>query len=112
MWELYASAAVLLHPTRQESFGRVILESLASGTPVVTTSIPSHRSLGLPLEYASSIPEMCAKLEDHYVRWKTDYADYVESARGAVDSVSRFDSRVLLPQYETMLREVLADGVP
>jgi glycosyltransferase involved in cell wall biosynthesis len=110
MWRLYASASVLLHPTRQESFGRVILESLASGTPVITTSIPSHQSLGLPLEYASSIPEMWAKLKDHYGRWKTGYDDYVESAQGAMESVARFDSRVLLPRYESMLREVLANG--
>jgi glycosyltransferase involved in cell wall biosynthesis len=111
IWKLYAGAAVLLHPTRQESFGRVILESLAAGTPVITTPIPSHQSLGLSLEYASSIPEMWAKVHDHYVRWKTDYDGYIASAQSAAESIARFDSRVLLPQYEGMLREVLANGV-
>lgn len=35
--ELYAKAAVTIHPARFESFGNAVLESLACGTPVVTT---------------------------------------------------------------------------
>ncbi|QLC35104.1 glycosyltransferase family 4 protein (plasmid) [Halarchaeum sp. CBA1220] len=36
--ELYSQSAVTVHPAHFESFGNVVVESLACGTPVVTTS--------------------------------------------------------------------------
>lgn len=36
--ELYSEAAATVHPAHFESFGNVVLESLACGTPVVTTN--------------------------------------------------------------------------
>ena len=36
---IYAGADLLLHPARQEPLGRVILESVASGLPVLTTLV-------------------------------------------------------------------------
>lgn len=36
--EIYSRAAATIHPTHFESFGNSVLESLACGTPVVTTS--------------------------------------------------------------------------
>lgn len=110
LWEVYATASVLLHPTRQETFGRVILESLAAGTPVITTLIQSHRSLGLSLDFASTVSEMRSKLEEIYHRWASHYEDYLHRARAAAESVVRFDSRILLPQYEKMLQVVLDDA--
>jgi len=106
MWGVYAKASVLLHPTRQETFGRVILESLAAGTPVITTPIPSHTSLQLPLEYAATLPNMKAAIERIHAQWQTDYDDYYRSAAASAHEVTRFDAQVLLPQYEDMVREV------
>ncbi len=106
MWHLYASASVLLHPSRQETFGRAILESVAAGTPVVTTPIPSHRSMDLPLRYASTLPEMQAQIEELRARWQSDYPGYCRDAESLASSVARFDRNVLLPQYERMLAEV------
>jgi glycosyltransferase involved in cell wall biosynthesis len=106
MWKTYARASVLLHPTRQETSGRAILESLAAGTPVITTPIPCHRSFQLPLDYASTLAEMASKVEEHYRRWKDDSSEQ-SSAQRAAASVARFDSNILLPRYERMLTEVL-----
>ena len=39
MPEIYAGVDLLLHPARQEPLGRVILESVASGLPVLTTFV-------------------------------------------------------------------------
>ena len=109
MWKAYARASVLLHPTRQESSGRAILESLAAGTPVITTPIPCHRSFELPLDYASTPAEMAAKVEGYYRRWKDDSSAEL-FARTAMTSVARFDSNAVLPRYERMLTEVLENG--
>lgn len=108
IWQLYARAAVLLHPTRQETFGRAILESLAAGTPVVTTPIPSHQALDLPLEFAASVPETRERIEAIHERWETDYRGYVHAAEAAAQEAGRFDRRTVLPQYERMLSDVAA----
>ena len=39
MPEIYAGVDLLLHPARQEPLGRVILEAVASGLPVLTTFV-------------------------------------------------------------------------
>lgn len=110
MWRLYARAAVLLHPTRQETFGRAILESLAAGTPVITTPIPSHVSLGLPLQYASTVSEARDKIDELHRGWATDYEGYLHAASAAAKDVGRFDAQTLLPRYEQMLFEVARGG--
>jgi glycosyltransferase involved in cell wall biosynthesis len=42
---IYRSASVVVAPSRQESFNRVIVEALAHGVPVVASDIPAHRAL-------------------------------------------------------------------
>lgn len=37
--EIYRGVDLLLHPARQEPLGRVLLEAIASGLPVITTSV-------------------------------------------------------------------------
>jgi glycosyltransferase involved in cell wall biosynthesis len=110
IWDLYATAAVLVHPTRRETFGRVIIEALASGTPVVTTQIPAHTRLGLALEYASTTEEMAAKVNHLHAEWTADYPAYLDRCRRLAAEVSKYDARTLLPQYETMFTTV-ANGL-
>lgn len=43
---LYANASVVLYPSRYEGFGLPIIESLASGTPVITCDNSSLREVG------------------------------------------------------------------
>jgi phosphatidylinositol alpha-mannosyltransferase len=42
---VYNAADLLVAPSRQESFGRVMLEGMAAGLPVVGTDIPAFREL-------------------------------------------------------------------
>ncbi|MGI9148509.1 MAG: glycosyltransferase family 4 protein [Chloroflexota bacterium] len=42
----YSSAAVFAFPSTQESFGLPVLESMASGTPVIAGDIPALREVG------------------------------------------------------------------
>lgn len=41
----YSSAAVLVHPTHEETFGMVVLEAMACGLPVVASDIPALREV-------------------------------------------------------------------
>jgi glycosyltransferase involved in cell wall biosynthesis len=106
IWDLYAEAGVLVHPTRRETFGRSIIEALASGTPVITTKIPAHTGLGLTLEYASTVEEMVAKVDRLYREWRDDYPAYLARSRRLADEVSKYDAEIVLPRYEAMLTSV------
>jgi glycosyltransferase involved in cell wall biosynthesis len=46
-----SDAHVVLAPSRTDTFGLSIVEALMCGTPVVTSPLPSHIELGLPLKY-------------------------------------------------------------
>ena len=41
----YKSADICVFPSRHEGFGIVILEAMASGTPVIASDIPSFREI-------------------------------------------------------------------
>lgn len=109
IWDLYSSGGVLLHPTRNETFGLVILESLASGTPVLTTPIPCHSVLKLPVHYASTLDGFAQNLKDMYGLWKGDYDSYLKLGDEGAEAVKHYDRQVILPRFEGMLKNV-ADG--
>lgn len=46
--EVYASADVLLFPSTTDTFGNVMLEAMASGTPVLGADVPPTREVLLP----------------------------------------------------------------
>jgi glycosyltransferase involved in cell wall biosynthesis len=93
----YSSAHVLMAPARKDTFGQTIVEAMLCGTPVITTSIPAHRGLGLPLIYADTPEEMVEAIR----RLMNDppKIDYREAAM-------KYSIEVLGPIYEGMLREV------
>ena len=105
LWKLYATSGVLLHPTRNETFGLAILESLASGTPVITTPIRCHTSLGLPVHYASDLMAIVQKLKQQYILWKEDYQSYLAQTEEYQDAILRYDQSVMLLKFEAMLYE-------
>jgi len=108
IWNLYRSGGLLLHPTRKETFGIVILESLVSGLPVLTTPIPCHSGMKLPLKYASTMDGFIREVKNVYQTWKNDYDTYLKYAEAGVDAVKHYDRKLLLPQFERMLAEVAA----
>ena len=54
---IYEGVDLLLHPARQEPLGRVILEAISSGLPVVTTLVGGSREI---LGCIESFDLMCA----------------------------------------------------
>ncbi len=110
IWDLYCSGGLLVHPTRAETFGLVILESLASGTPVLTTPIPCHHVLKLPVHYASTLEGFAGKIKNMYDLWKGDYDSYLKLGDEGAEAVKHYDRRVLLPRFEEMLKDVSNGG--
>jgi len=106
MWSLYSKAAVSICSARDDSFGLVIVESLATGTPVIASSLLSHKALGLPLLYADSPEEIALQVKKVFHLWKFRKDDYERICQEARESARRYDSSVILPKFEEMLVSV------
>jgi glycosyltransferase involved in cell wall biosynthesis len=108
--KIYSSAHVTLYPSRSDTFGLTIVESLACGTPVITTPIETHKSLGLPLIYASTSEEFVQRILEikrMYERTPEEYKRLVDEGRRAVER--QYDIRIVLPQLEAMFNKVLTE---
>ncbi|MFP3321191.1 MAG: glycosyltransferase family 4 protein, partial [Acidilobus sp.] len=104
---LYSSAHAVIYPTRADTFGLVILEALASGTPVIASDIPSHRLPGLPLLLARGIEGVLRQLVDLYNMFYNDRERYLELCRRGREAVVRdYSEEVVVPQYVRMFKEV------
>jgi glycosyltransferase involved in cell wall biosynthesis len=103
---LYSRSSVLVCPSRGDTFGRVLPESLACGTPVLTTSIPAHTSLGLPLGLADNTGDMTNALTAIYEMWKNEKSEYEKVALAGLQSVKKYDIDNILPRFEMMLEQV------
>jgi glycosyltransferase involved in cell wall biosynthesis len=104
---LYSSAHVVMYPTRADTFGLVILEALASGTPVIASDIPSHRLPGLPLLLTRGVDGALRQLIDLYNMFYKDRERYLELCRRGREAVVRdYSEDVVVPQYVRMFKEV------
>ncbi|MEM4655246.1 MAG: glycosyltransferase family 4 protein [Thermosphaera sp.] len=102
--DLYSSAWVVIYPSRVDTFGKVILEAMSSGTPVITTPIPSHIHLNLPVHYAST-PEEISQKVIHILRMPEDeYKSLCVNSRRSI--IEQYDVEKVFPKFEQMLKEV------
>jgi len=110
MRALYASARVVVVPSQAETFGRVPLEAVAAGTPVVCRDLPSFRQInrngalclvpdGMGLDAWRRW--VLARLQDRAL-WQTCHvaglalADQWGAAAGDFDPLLRFAERAVL----------------
>ncbi|MGQ9469144.1 MAG: glycosyltransferase family 4 protein [Nitrososphaerales archaeon] len=103
--KLYSSAHVVIYPSRFDNFPLVIVESLACGTPVLTTRIPARQSLDLPLLYADDVNDFLHKIVNLYKEWKKDPDYLMLNSVKLRDAVMKYDSKKILPLFEKMLIE-------
>jgi len=102
MARLYSRAHVLLYPSRCDSFGLVIIESMACGTPVVTSEIPSHVGLNAATtcttdeEYISSILSI-------YERREKDPDGYQKESLRCREVALKYSKGNILSKFEKML---------
>lgn len=107
--ELMAAADVVVVPSLFEAFGRVIVEALAVGTPVIASQIPAIEEVleGAPAGAATTIP-----LDDRQA-----WADHLsDAAAGAADpeelaafAAHRYSLHAAATRYDCALRS-LVDG--
>ena len=86
---LMAAADLLVHPARQEPFGRVLLEAAAAGLPIVATAVGGTREM-LGDAFAPVPPGDAAALAAALARLLTDAGERSRLAAAARRRVARF----------------------
>lgn len=107
---VYSAADVFVAPSRQEAFGKTLVESLACGTPVVCfdatgpKDIIDHKLTGYkaeafrPFDLAKGIEWILGLPADQYQRMRSE-------CRKA--AVARFDAVVIARQYQDLYKKML-----
>lgn len=103
---VYSKAHVVVYPSTADTFGLVIAEALACGTPVITTPIPSHTTLDLPLYYAWSVQDFIGKVLQIYDGWRHNLEEYEKWCSHGRQGVKKYDVKTVFPKFEAMLNEV------
>jgi glycosyltransferase involved in cell wall biosynthesis len=107
--EFFGRVDVLLVPSWEEPFGIVILESMATGVPVISTSVggpldiirPGIHGLLVPPQNPSALATAVRSLSDVKLR-----ATIVEQARKHVEAT--YDIEKVIPKIEAFYLEVTA----
>ncbi len=106
--KLYASADVFVAPSTHEAFGKTIVESMLSGTPVVCFDatgphdLVEHKVDGYKAQ-AYSIVDMAFGIE--WIIKNVEYKALVNRAR--YNAQNKFDNNVIAKQYLELYKEIL-----
>lgn len=105
---VYSSSHLVMYPSKMDTFGGVIVEAAACGTPVVTTPLPAH-VLGLPLLYANKVEEFTRATLRIYGMWKQKTGQYDKLAQMCREQSLKYDLKQVFPKFEQMLAQVEGD---
>ena len=110
--EFFEKVDVLLVPSWEEPFGIVILESMATGVPVISTSAGGPLDIIRPGIHGLLVPPRNPPALANAVRSLSDLqlcADIVEQARKHVETA--YDIQRVIPRIEAFYLEILKKGV-
>ena len=102
--DAYSRSHVVLHPARVDTDSMVINEALASGTPVITTPIPTHIRQNRAVIHSSTITEMRNAIRRLYSEWKSERG-YEERCEIAREEGLKHDFDVIYPRLKRLLVE-------
>jgi len=94
---------VVLVPSRVDTFGLSIVESMLCETPCITTPLETHKALGLPLFYADSPNEFLNQINFLHGLWRSEPSKYFELAKECRRSALKYDKAVIVDRLEKML---------
>jgi len=99
-----SSSHVTIDPSRVDTFGLSIIESMLCSTPVITTPLLTHKALELPLYYASTPSEYVDSINQ--LREMENYKEF--SIRCRVSAL-KFDKQKIIDRIEGMFRGVVGE---
>ena len=105
MPHFFSEAHVTVVPSRVDTFGLTIVESMMCKTPVITTPLPTHKALELPAFYATHPKEFMEKIYTIESLWESR-REYEELSNLCRISSLRFDKKRIMDRLENMFKEV------
>jgi glycosyltransferase involved in cell wall biosynthesis len=103
--EIYAKTQIILMPSKEESWGRVAVEAMSSGIPVIANSTPGLREA---CSYAGLFVE-----RDNITDWanliyrlKTDQAYYKKQSDLAFKRAQELEPTPQLQQFASWIQEI------
>ena len=103
---LFSSAHLTVAPSRVDTFGYSIIESLLCETPVLTTPLAAHKSLGVPLFYVGNSQQIAQKVNFLKNLWLDEAERYRQICILGRRQALKFDKALILGKFESMLNEV------
>lgn len=101
--ELYQSADMFVFPSHLETFGRVLIEAMAAGLPVVTTDAPgcrdvvTHNVTGLQTQ-----PNNISEMAEHILALHNNQDLRNRLIHNALAHSQKYDWQTIVNQYETL----------
>jgi len=115
LYDLFANSSVLVNPSRSEAFPNVVLQSLASGTPVILSKIPAHEELAALLPegtYSLFSYGNALELAHEIKKWKklidinaNQYKEICVKSHSFIKY--NFSANYVIQSFESMIKEVL-----
>lgn len=96
---------VTLVPSRVDTFGLSIVESMMTETPVITTPLITHEALELPLKYATHLKDFILGINEF--REMSEYSKFAKNCR--VEAL-KYDKKPIVNNLEQMFSEVTYNG--
>lgn len=109
MPKFFSKSHLTIVPSRVDTFGLSIVESMMTETPVITTPLLTHKSLGLPAVYANYPEEFIEKIYALENMWQ-NRKEYNELSRLCRTSALRFDKKRIIDELENMFKEVVRNS--
>ena len=105
---LLAISDVFLLPSENESFGLVALESMAAGTPVISSNTGglAHVNINGKTGYTSSVGDV-NKMANDALNLLSNQKLYTEFSEHAINEAKTYDILKVLPLYEQVYKQVL-----
>jgi glycosyltransferase involved in cell wall biosynthesis len=109
----YASVDAVLIPSVNESFGRVAIEAMSAGLPVVATRVTGHSEV-IWDGYSGLLFDLHRPVEaaSHLLRLMRDETLRAKLSEGSKKAVARFDISRVGPQLEQCYLQLLANALP
>ena len=104
-----SSSHLTLVPSRVDTFGLSIVESMLSGTPVITSPLITHKVLDLPVFYASTVNEYIKNIYSLRKLWE-NRLKYNYLIRKCRETALKFDKMYIVDQLEKMFLEVVENS--
>ena len=99
-----SSNHLTLLPSRVDTFGLTAVESMLCKTPVISSGLSTHRCLGLPIDYATTINDYIRQIEFYQSIFETEI--YNSLADNCRESALKYDKHYIVGKIEEMFKEV------